>query len=156
MVADTELLRRYAESSSEHAFAELVSRHIDFVYAAALRRGRNVADEVGISMAEQWDQIHRLQPAQDYVDEMIGLVPPGSPPITNSQDAQLVRILASSGDGYPGGGDFDPATVDWDKATTQAATILSRPQVEALGAVAQLNRVIKMVNQFLSEQKNPK
>ena len=36
-LTDQELLRDYAERHSEPAFAELVRRHIDFVYSAALR-----------------------------------------------------------------------------------------------------------------------
>jgi len=35
---DAELLRRYASGRSEAAFAEFVRRHVDFVYACALRR----------------------------------------------------------------------------------------------------------------------
>ncbi len=35
---DRELLRRYAEEGSEPAFTELVRRHVDLVYGAALRR----------------------------------------------------------------------------------------------------------------------
>ena len=35
---DAELLRRYAEEKSEAAFAELVRRHVNLVYAGALRR----------------------------------------------------------------------------------------------------------------------
>jgi len=38
MIEDSELLCRYAEDRSESAFAELVRRHIGFVYAAALRQ----------------------------------------------------------------------------------------------------------------------
>src|SRR5438128_1105636 len=38
MTPDCELLRRYAESRSEDAFAELVRRHLDLVYSAALRQ----------------------------------------------------------------------------------------------------------------------
>lgn len=38
MVDDIELLRRYAEENAEPAFAELVQRHLDLVYSAALRR----------------------------------------------------------------------------------------------------------------------
>ena len=45
---DIELLRRYVETGSEEAFSTLVSRHIDFVYAAALRqvRGTHRAEDV--------------------------------------------------------------------------------------------------------------
>src|SRR5215510_14599729 len=37
MSEDVQLLRRYAEEGSETAFADLVRRHIDLVYSAALR-----------------------------------------------------------------------------------------------------------------------
>ena len=35
---DAALLRRYAADRTEEAFAELVRRHVDFVYSAALRQ----------------------------------------------------------------------------------------------------------------------
>ena len=38
MSDDAQLLRRYAEESSEAAFKELVERHLDLVYSAALRQ----------------------------------------------------------------------------------------------------------------------
>jgi RNA polymerase sigma factor (sigma-70 family) len=38
MTSDGELLRRYTEFHSEEAFAELVQRHLDLVYSAALRQ----------------------------------------------------------------------------------------------------------------------
>jgi RNA polymerase sigma factor (sigma-70 family) len=43
MTDDAELLRCYAEEKSDEAFGELVRRHIDFVYAAALRQARGNA-----------------------------------------------------------------------------------------------------------------
>ncbi len=38
MTSDCDLLRRYADTNSEEAFAELVRRHLDLVYSAALRQ----------------------------------------------------------------------------------------------------------------------
>src|SRR4051794_31622987 len=38
MTSDGDLLRRYAEAGAEEAFAELVRRHVDLVYSAALRQ----------------------------------------------------------------------------------------------------------------------
>ena len=45
---DPQLLRAYAESRSEAAFAELVRRHVDFVYSAALGmvRDSHLAEDV--------------------------------------------------------------------------------------------------------------
>ena len=52
MKADTQLLRDYAEAKSQDAFAELVRRHLDLVYSAALRQVRSpqLAEEISQSV----------------------------------------------------------------------------------------------------------
>ena len=39
---DMDLLRQYADGNSDAAFASLVSRHVDLVFSAALRKTRNL------------------------------------------------------------------------------------------------------------------
>ena len=60
MSDDAQLLRLYAEEKSEAAFAELVRRHLDLVYSAALRqvggdahRAHDVAQTVFIALARK-------------------------------------------------------------------------------------------------------
>jgi RNA polymerase sigma factor (sigma-70 family) len=60
MTLDNELLGRYAETRSEDAFAELVRRHLDLVYSAALRQvnsdthlAQKVAQSVFTDLARQ-------------------------------------------------------------------------------------------------------
>ena len=64
---DASLLRAYADQKSEAAFAELVRRHIDLVYGAALRRtggdAHAAADEGRQDDGNQVSQptlVHRL------------------------------------------------------------------------------------------------
>ena len=60
MTDDAELLRQYAQSGSETAFADLVGRYLPLVYAAALRRvggdealAKDVAQTVFIDLARK-------------------------------------------------------------------------------------------------------
>jgi RNA polymerase sigma factor (sigma-70 family) len=48
MNTDWDLLRHYAEQKSDDAFSELLKRHVDLVYSAALRqvRSRQLAEEI--------------------------------------------------------------------------------------------------------------
>src|SRR6266487_290548 len=61
--ADPQLLRAYAESRSEAAFAELVRRHLDFVYSAALRMvcdphlAEDVTQAVFVALAKSAGQL---------------------------------------------------------------------------------------------------
>jgi len=49
---DSQLLRAYAESRSETSFTELVERHLDLVYSAAVRmvRDPHLAEDVSQSV----------------------------------------------------------------------------------------------------------
>src|SRR5438552_3824811 len=51
-MTDSKLLQHYAQTRSEDAFAELVRRHLDLVYSAALRQvfSRQLAEEVAQSV----------------------------------------------------------------------------------------------------------
>jgi RNA polymerase sigma factor (sigma-70 family) len=60
MTDDATLLRRYAQTRTEDAFAELVRRHLDAVYSAALRRvggdvhlAEDVAQQVFVALARK-------------------------------------------------------------------------------------------------------
>ncbi len=66
MAEDAELLRSYAESQSESAFSELVSRHLNLVYSAALRRtggdshrASDITQRVFISLASHAGSLAR-------------------------------------------------------------------------------------------------
>jgi DNA-directed RNA polymerase specialized sigma24 family protein len=61
--SDSELLRAYAERRSEPAFAELVGRHVDLVFSAALRMvcdshlAEDVTQGVFIALAKNTAQL---------------------------------------------------------------------------------------------------
>ena len=68
MTPDSELLRRYAGTKSEEAFAELVRRHLDLVYSAALRQvngdahlAQDVAQTVFTDLARKAGSLSRRE-----------------------------------------------------------------------------------------------
>jgi RNA polymerase sigma factor (sigma-70 family) len=68
MTPDSELLLRYAQTGSESAFAELVQRHLNLVYSAALRQvggdahlAQDVAQTVFTDLARKADSLSRRE-----------------------------------------------------------------------------------------------
>jgi len=78
-LTDQQLLLDYAEHRSEAAFAELVRRHVDFVYSAALRMVRDphlaedVTQTVFIALSEQAPRLadHRASESMSFGCEII-------------------------------------------------------------------------------------
>lgn len=64
-VRDTELLRQYARQNSEEAFTVLVTRHVNMVYSAALRKTGNpaaaeeITQAVFVILAKKADELSR-------------------------------------------------------------------------------------------------
>jgi RNA polymerase sigma factor (sigma-70 family) len=68
MTSDSELLRRFAKTNSEDAFAELVKRHVNLVYSAALRQvggdaqlAQDAAQTVFADLARKAGELSRRQ-----------------------------------------------------------------------------------------------
>ncbi|HLP78667.1 MAG TPA: sigma factor, partial [Candidatus Paceibacterota bacterium] len=66
MSNDAELLSRYAADQSETAFAELIRRHVDLVYSAALRlmngdvhSAQDITQQVFVEVARQSKDLSR-------------------------------------------------------------------------------------------------
>lgn len=68
MIEDAELLRRYSQDAAEDAFAAVVQRHLNFVYACALRRvggdshlAEDVTQQVFAALARQASTLARRE-----------------------------------------------------------------------------------------------
>ncbi len=80
-IEDRELLRRYAEDASVPAFEELVRRHLDHVFSAALRRvngdhslAQDVTQTVFIDFARKAGRIAADMPPGGWLHRHTGFV----------------------------------------------------------------------------------
>ncbi|HEX3731172.1 MAG TPA: hypothetical protein VHV47_15275 [Opitutaceae bacterium] len=87
-----------------------------------------VSEDLGPAAAEAVRQVARLQDASGLVQGVARNVLPGTPPLTADQATQLTAILANASPSYRAGGNVNAATIDWNEADRQAATILSGSQ----------------------------
>lgn len=122
---DAELLRRYAVERSEEAFAELVRRHVDLVYSAALRRlhgdahaAADVTQEVFIALARQAGKLaqYRALPPWLYAtarNVAIDFVRSEQRRRTREQEAHLMQKVIST---YPERNDWEQVRASLDTA----------------------------------------
>ena len=68
MTPDSELLRRFAKTNSEDAFAELVKRHVNLVYSAAFRQvngdghlAKDIAQTIFTDLARKASSLSRRE-----------------------------------------------------------------------------------------------
>ncbi len=134
---------------NDPAIAALQQQGVDQYWATE-------ANELGPTVAQQLKQLGPLTNVQSLITDMSSLVATGTPPLTGPQAAQLVQVLADSGPSLQPGSPFDPAAVDWDKASAQAATVLAGPQLEAFKAEAQMYRISALSKQYYSQQSGGK
>src|ERR1017187_2283842 len=74
MTPDPELLRQFAKTNSEDAFAELVKRHVNLVYSAALRQiggdahlAQDVAQTVFTDLARKASSLSRRETLTGWI-----------------------------------------------------------------------------------------
>lgn len=91
MLEDSELLRRHAREKSEAAFAELVGRHVNFVYGCALRRvggnthlAKDVPQQACIALAREARSLARREVLSGW-------------PYTTVRNIAAQTVLASRG-----------------------------------------------------------
>jgi hypothetical protein len=104
----------------------------------------------GPAAKEKLDQFFRME-RQPWISEMDNMIPVGSAPFTSAQVGQVVQILANFSPSYQNGGNADPNDIDWDKASTQAAAVLSSPQLQVFNAAAQEAHIHRLIKQFYSQ-----
>ena len=106
MVDDGALLREYAQSGSEDAFAELVRRHLDLVYSTALRAAngdeplaKDVCQSVFIDLSRKASRLcnHSVLTGWLYTSACFAAAKAAAPFVHPQLQAVAHRMLDASG-----------------------------------------------------------
>lgn len=103
--------------------------------------------ESGVATVAQVTELRDLaaQPLQNLVGNLASMMT-NSTPMTYAQVGQLAPILAAANTNPSQS--INRNTVDWDKATAQAAGVLSAPQLQALQTMGYVTKVTNLVKEF--------
>jgi hypothetical protein len=124
---------------------------------AALHRQANqqysaaVSAAIGEGAAQQMTQFPAVSATlQGVVNNLASVVALSPTPMTYAKVGELAPILADAASRSANGG--DPASINWDKVTTEAAGILSDPQLQVLRSMASLGEINALVREYYSQQ----
>jgi hypothetical protein len=123
----------------------------------ALRKQQNDtfrADEVallGEGGYQQLRQFNREQGAQ-AVATAVGQLALDSEPLSNAQAGQIMQIVSNASPSFQKGGSVDLQSIDWDAVTTQAGSVLSGSQLEALTAQVDALRLTVMTQKYFAKK----
>jgi len=122
----------------------LLKQNTDDFYAA-------VATQVSPAASQELMQLARTQNVEGIVNDIDSMVGFASQPFTGAQSQQLRQILANDSTNYQSGGNANRITINWTAASSQAAGILSGPQLAAFNAESQLQQIALKMRQFYGQ-----
>ena len=123
MTPDCELLRRYAGTRSEEAFAELVQRHVNLVYSAALRQvngdahlAQDVAQTVFTDLARKAASLARRATLTGWLYTSAHFAAAKIARTENRRrDREEKFMREPTNENVPEAGRVTPCAPDWDK-----------------------------------------
>ena len=101
---------------------------------------------------QQLQQFIRAMPMQGIVHDVADAVALSSSPLTGQEADQLSRILANSNSRFQNGRSADPAAINWSLVLTQAQSVLSKPQFNALQGQYQTTLFAPILAEFRQEE----
>lgn len=96
---------------------------------------------------QAYQDFNRAGAAQTLAQQLAGSLYATASPITAVQGNQLAQVLAQSSNDYQNGkGVWSSAQINWDTALSNAQTLLTPPQMDALRAVIQTSSYEQAIN----------